>query len=68
MAKKTLTKSSGSMSLKKHRKAFGKSNRNQTNNIQVSRELELEQKKIREMKEKQKPKMYNDVASLFGNR
>lgn len=48
----------------KHRKS-GKNNRNATNNMQIAREQEAENKARKEMLERRKPKMFGSVAEAL---
>jgi hypothetical protein len=53
-----------SMSLSKHR-ICGKNNRNPTNNMQICREMEQEQRRQKELEERKKTKMFSSIKDLF---
>lgn len=53
------------LSHKKHRKAFGKSNRNKSNNLQTAREVNRLLKEKETIKERKKNSMVKNIRELF---
>lgn len=49
----------------KHRQAFGKTNRNPTNNLILAREKNRESDERQEQKDRQKPPMFGSVAEAM---
>lgn len=58
----------GSFGHRKHRQAFGKTNRNPTNNMRAAADLNHEHDEVLKRKERLKGTMYGSVSELMRTR
>jgi hypothetical protein len=59
-----MQQSSGRLSHSKHRKAFGKGNRNATNNILTAKEINEQAATKQKQEDSKKPEMFGSIKEL----